>query len=217
MTSEEKDEVVRSVYFNQDEILRGIIKLHCPNGFDCDITFGNGNFWKNLPKPTHKFDIDPQREGVNQACSTKLPFVSQTLNSVVFDPPFLTYVRAGRDGNGSMIMAKRFAGYWRYDELEQHYRDTIREAYRVLKTGGVMVFKCQDIIHNHKMHCTHANVIHWAESEGFRLMDLFVLPAKNRMPSPNRVGKQKHARIFHSYFLVLERGGKKPTKCKTQS
>lgn len=99
--TKEKEEVVRSVYFEQDEILRGIIKLHCPNGFDCDMTYGNGRFWQNLPQPKHK--------------------------------------------------------------------------------------------------------------EGFRLLDLFVLSAKHRLPSPNRVGIQKHARIFHSYFLVLERIGKKPS------
>jgi hypothetical protein len=29
------------------------------------------------------------------------------------------------------------------------------------------------------------------------------LTAKHRMPSPQK-GKQRHARIFHSYFLVLE-------------
>jgi hypothetical protein len=205
---EGKVEVVRSVYFDQDEILRGIMKLYCPDGFDCDMTYGNGQFWKNLSQPKYKFDIDPQVAGVEKACSTKLPLASEALGSVVFDPPFLTYVRAKREGNGSMIMANRFAGYWRYDELEEHYRDTLREAYRVLKPGGVMVFKCQDIIHNHRMHCTHAKVISWAETEGFRLEDLFVLPAKHRLPSPNRAGTQKHARIFHSYFLVLVRGGK---------
>ena len=200
-----QSEVVRSVYFDQDDILRGIMALHCPDGFDCDMTYGNGVFWKNLPQPRLKFDIDPQVAGVREACSRALPLEAESLRSVVFDPPFLTYVRDGREGNGSMVMARRFAGYWSYAELEDHYRATIREAHRILKPGGVMVFKCQDIIHNHKMHCTHANVIVWAESEGFRLLDLFILPAKHRLPSPNRVGRQKHARIFHSYFLVLER------------
>jgi len=103
-----------------------------------------------------------------------------------------------------MVMAKRFAGYWRYDELETHYRTTLQETARILKRGGILVFKCQDIIHNHKIHCTHANVLQWGAT-WFRLKDLFVLAAKHRMPSPNRAGTQKHARIFHSYFLVLER------------
>lgn len=28
---------------------------------------------------------------------------------------------------------------------------------------------------------------------------------KHRLPSPNRLGVQRHARIFHSYFLVLQK------------
>ncbi len=196
--------VIKSVYEDQSDILNSIIALHCPDGFDCDVTYGNGQFYKNVPQPTYKFDIDPQQDGVIGACSTNLPIRDKVLNSLVFDPPFLTYVRSGREGNGGMIMAKRFAGYWRYDELEDHYRNTIVESKRVLKKDGIMVIKCQDIIHNHKMHCTHANVIQWAATAGFRLLDLFVLPAKHRLPSPNRAGKQKHARIFHSYFLVFK-------------
>lgn len=198
-------DVVRSVSFDQTEILRGIMKLHCPDGFDCDMTYGSGSFWKDIPAPRFKFDIDPQVKGVHKACSTLLPLDAASLRSVVFDPPFLTYVRAGRTGNGKMIMAKQFSGYWRYDELEDHYQNTISEAHRVLVKGGVMVFKCQDIIHNHRMHCTHQMVINMAENEGFRLKDLFILMAKHRLPSPNRRGAQQHARIFHSYFLVLEK------------
>lgn len=68
-----------------------------------------------------------------------------------------------------------------------------------------MIFKCQDIIHNHRMHCTHSKVIAWAEECGMRLLDLFILAAKHRLPAPNRGGQQKHARIYHSYFLVFEK------------
>jgi hypothetical protein len=197
--------VIRSVYDSQEELLDAVIGLHFPDGLDADLTYGNGAFYKKRERPALAFDISPQADGVIAACSTKLPLQGESVSGVVFDPPFLTYVRAGRDGNGSMAMAKRFAGYWRYDELEAHYVGTIKEAARVLKKGGRMLFKCQDIIHNHKMHCTHANVIGWAAAEGLRLKDLFILTAKHRMPSPNRAGKQKHARIFHSYFLVLEK------------
>lgn len=196
--------VVRSVYDSQTDILRGIMALHCPEGFDADLTYGNGGFWKDIPAPRFKFDKQSLASEVVEACSTDVPLADNAVGSVVFDPPFLTYVRGGRDGNGSMIMAKRFAGYWRYDELEDHYRRTLTEAKRILRPKGVLVFKCQDIVHNHRLHCTHANVIGWAETAGLRLLDLFVLPAKHRMPSPNRAGKQKHARIFHSYFLVFQ-------------
>lgn len=198
-------DVVKSTSYDQTEILRGIARLHCPEGFECDITYGNGQFYKDLPQPAYRFDIDPQVEGVVAASSHALPLPSSKLANVVFDPPFLTYVRAGREGNGRMIMSKRFSGYWTYDELSDHYRTTIHEAHRILKRGGIFVFKCQDIVHNHRLHCTHANVIMWAQDAGFRLRDLFILNAQRRMPSPNRTGKQRHARIHHSYFLVLEK------------
>ena len=40
--------VLRSVYETQDEILNAIQQLHCPGGFDADLTFGHGAFWKKL-------------------------------------------------------------------------------------------------------------------------------------------------------------------------
>ena len=175
------------------------------NRFDADLTYGNGKFWNVDSMPVNRFDIDDSLSGLTASCSsTETPLADSSVNSVMFDPPFLTYVRESRTVNGNMVMAKRFSGYWRYDELAEHYQGTAKEAARILQKKGVFVVKCQDIIHNHRMHCTHANMIQWC-SEWFRLKDLFVLPAKHRMPSPNRAGSQKHARIFHSYFLVFER------------
>lgn len=197
--------IARSCTDSQSEILDNIERLHVPGGYEADITYGNGQFWKGRTAPKLKFDIDPQLPGVVKADSRALPVLDGSLKSIVFDPPFLTYVRAARDGNGSMVMAKRFSGYWRYDELEDHYESTIKEAARALEVGGVLVVKCQDIIHNHQMHPTHLFVCLWADKHGFQLKDLFVLVAKHRMPSPNRAGKQKHARIFHSYFIVLKK------------
>lgn len=198
--------VVRSTSSDQHEILANIVSLHCPEGIEMDCTYGNGSFYKKgVAAPKIKTDINALFDDVICADSTALPAKDDSISSLIFDPPFLTYIRAGREGNGSMIMAKRFSGYWRYDELEAHYIGTIKEAARVLKKKGVFIVKCQDIIHNHKMHCTHANVIGWAEAEGFRLKDLFVLVAKSRMPMPNRASTQKHARVFHSYFLVFVR------------
>lgn len=199
--------MIKSVYENQIDILKSIMTLCNIDRFDVDVTYGNGMFYKEIEKPIHCFDIDPTLVDT-PASSDDLPLGSDSVSSLMFDPPFLTYVRAAREGNGNMVMVKRFGGYWRYDELESHYKGTLEEAARVLKKKGIMVFKCQDIIHNHKMHCTHVNVINWA-SKSFRLKDLFILPAKTRMAIPQQVGTkkkvQKHARIFHSYFLVLER------------
>lgn len=198
--------VVRSVYENQDDLLRGIMALHKIERFDVDLTYGNGGFYKNFPHPVHKFDIEPLSTGVVKADSAHVPLPDDSVESVMFDPPFMTYVRAGREGNGSMRMAQRFGGYWTYGELTEHYTGTLDEAARILRPRGLLVFKCQDIVHNHRLHATHVNVVQWAQDRGFRLKDFFILAANHRLPRPNRRGPQQHARIFHSYFLVLERG-----------
>ena len=198
-------EVIRSVYEKQDDILRAIQTLHCPSGFDADVTYGNGAFWRKLPAPALRFDVDPQVDGVTRASFCALPLGDSVLGSIVADPPFLTYVRNGREHKARGVsMSARFGGYYAYADLEESYIGLLREARRVLKPKGRLVFKCQDIIHNHKMHCTHARTIGWAEATGFRLLDLFVLPVKHRMPGPQK-GQQRHARIYHSYFLVFER------------
>lgn len=202
-------QVVESVSFAQDEILNAILRLAGLNHFDADITYGNGAFYRDsVPEPLFKFDIEPLSDDVVAADSAHLPVVDGAFQSVVFDPPFLTYIRSGREGNGSMAMARRFAGYWRYDELVAHYRATLKEASRVLVTGGTMVFKCQDIVHNHRLHPTSSYVIEWANREGLRLRDHHILAARHRMPSPNRAGTQRHARIHHSHFLVFEKAGR---------
>ena len=147
--------IIRSVSTSQDEILASIMALCGLARFDADLTYGHGTFWKRLPQPKYAFDIEPMYEHVIKADSTKLPLKSVSLRSLVFDPPFLTYIKDGR--NHGSIMGKRFSGYWRYEELEEHYRGTLSEAHRVLKPEGIMVVKCQDIIHNHKLYPTHTS------------------------------------------------------------
>lgn len=201
--------VIKSYSDNQHDILSSILALNGLEYFDADISYGNGSFYKKIPEPNFKSDAAPQagQEDVEKLCSTNISVIPDGyFRSVVFDPPFLTYVKAAREHNS--IMAKRFGGYWRYDELEGHYKGTIKEAHRILKKKGVLVFKCQDIIHNHKMHPTHINIVNWSEGM-FRLKDMMILAKPHRMPMPEKEGEktrtQKHARIHHSYFLVLEK------------
>lgn len=195
--------MIRSTGGSNGEILSSIRQLHCPGGFECDATFGNGSFWNGTERPKLCFDITPLKPFVIAADFRQLPVAADSIGSIVIDPPFLTYVKNGRQHKGGKVaMTSRFGGYYTYGELEDDYRHGISEAYRVLKKAGLLVFKCQDIIHNHKMHCTHVKVIQMAESEGFRLLDLFILNATHRMPGPQK-GTQRHSRIWHSYFLCF--------------
>ena len=92
MSDEDTVKIVKSFEYDQEEILRSIIKLHCVDGFDCDMTYGNGVFWKNITRPNFCYDIEPQKPEAIKASSELLPHESETLQSVIFDPPFLTYV-----------------------------------------------------------------------------------------------------------------------------
>lgn len=198
--------MIKSVSDDQEYIIKSIMELCNIDRFDADITYGNGNFWKNLPPPVYCFDINPQLDYVTKCSSDHLPFENDEIASVMFDPPFLTYIKSAREHNS--IMAKRYGGYWKYQELEEHYKNTIKETRRILCKKGIFVIKCQDIIHNHSIHPTHINVFNWS-SGLFKLKDMFILTAKNRIPIPQKENEakkvQKHARIHHSYFMVMEK------------
>lgn len=196
----------RSLYFDQNEILEAIRDLHCPEGYQCDITYGNGGFWKKIPRPRFCLDKTPLQDHVIEAdASGHIPYPDKYLSNIVCDLPFVTYVKKGRDHkDGKVIMSQRFGGYYTYDDLLNDYKKTIKECHRVLSRKGILVFKCQDIVHNHKLCATHIKSVEMAEKAGFRLKDLFVLGAKHRMAGPQK-GQQRHARVWHSYFLVFEK------------
>ena len=48
-----KTKTIKSCYESQDEILNAIQKLYCQDGFECDLTYGNGVFWKNITRPKY--------------------------------------------------------------------------------------------------------------------------------------------------------------------
>ena len=113
------------------------------------------------------------------------------------DPPFLTYIRPENGG----IMSGKFSGYCSDDDMMTDYGAGIVEAQRVLKPKGVLVFKCQDTVHNHRLQLTHARICSLAEEQGFRLQDLFILVTTNRLPvraAPHGRQVQRHARVHHS-------------------
>jgi hypothetical protein len=76
------------------------------------------------------------------------------------------------------------------------------EAKRTLKTGGVLIVKCQDEVSANRQRLTHVELINHFEQNDFYCKDLFVLVRHNR-PAVSRIKKQVHARKNHSYFLVF--------------
>jgi SAM-dependent methyltransferase len=198
-----QSDVIKTVSYDQEEIIKNIIKLYCPDGtIEVDPTFSKGNFYKNIPKPKYIYDLNPQTEDTQQADCRKLPHEDNSINSIMFDPPFLAGIPT-KHTDGSNIILERF-GVLRniQNELWGMYHAALKEFHRILKPNGILIFKCQDTINTSKQFLSHVEIINYAVSLGFYPKDLFVLIAKNRVIS-SKHAKQQHARKYHSYFIVF--------------
>jgi len=195
-----KSNLIKSVSDSQDEILNWIMQLYNVKQFDLDPTYSKGVFYKNIPEPCLKFDLNPQIECVQQADCTNLPIEPNSLQSIVFDPPFM-FGTHGQTKNNKMN--KRFTMFDSFSELCIMYQDSLKEFYRVLNKKGILIFKCQDYTDS-KTTMTHCLVWQWAEQLGFYAKDLFILTAKGgRIYNPKLT--QRHARKFHSYLWIFQK------------
>ena len=195
--------VISTIGYDQDQMLADILSLHLNGIIELDPTYSKGVFYKNgkIPQPLHKFDLFPQTEDTVKASAEKLPFWPNSVESIVFDPPFIVgHTKEKPTG----IIGKRFHGFAYIEDLWHWYDLCLAEHYRILKKGGKLVFKCQDTVSSGKQWLSHVHIINEAEKLGFYTKDLFILLAKSRLIGHNH-SNQKHARKFHSYFIVFEK------------
>jgi hypothetical protein len=82
------------------------------------------------------------------------------------------------------------------------YSGSLAEFHRLLTDGGIVIFKCQDVVASGKNHFTHCWVMYEAMKMGFYPKDMVILLSKNRLVDGR---KQQHVRKFHSYFWVFEK------------
>lgn len=198
---------VKSVYGNNHDAIKNIMLLYNIDQFDLDCTYSKGSFWKDLKQPKIKTDLIALYDDVIVADSEALPFENNSIQSTMYDPPFVICGKKYKENKeGSSIIAKRFTGYQTYNELKENYYNTLSELYRITKEGGLVVMKTQDTVSGGKNHFTHVMVMQMALQIGFYPRDLFILTAKGRISSFGaKWHKQMHARKFHSYFLVFEK------------
>ena len=194
--------VIKSVSYDQQEILNNILKLHIPSGvYDCDMTYSKGNFWKNgiVPMPKLKYDKYPQMDGVLPLEDAE-KIEDGSLNSIVIDPPFL--ILAPQWLRNSKVKA-RFDSFDSMEDAEQANRYLLKLAWDKLKKKGVLVFKTMDIRAENKNIWMSRLIQEWADEIGFSLIDTFILIAPSKIL--NRGMQQKVARKYHSYFFVFKK------------
>lgn len=195
--------MIKTVNDNQQQIIKDIISLYCPQGIELDPTYSKGIFYKNsvIDEPLEKFDLFPQTDDTLQSNANDLPHLNESISSIMFDPPF---VAGHTKQQPSGIIGQRFHGFRYVPDLWKWYSECIQEFYRILEFHGILIVKCQDTVSSGKQWFSHVYLMNEAEKIGFYTQDLFILTAKSRIIGHNHK-KQKHARKFHSYFLVFKK------------
>jgi len=201
---------IKSVSNNQHQILKWILRLHCnTEDIELDPTYSVGGFYKQgLNTPKYKFDIFPVRPDVVAAAAEDLPVKDSSIRTMVFDPPFLATKGKSLDNPTNDMQNKtvrRFGCYKTEKELFSFYKKALIEFKRILEPKGILIFKCQDKVSSGKQYISHNTIINYAEELGFYTKDIFILIAKNRMIPKWQTVNQKHARKFHSYFIVFQK------------
>ena len=205
------ENVIKSISFDQHEIIRNILTLHCGGGnIDLDMTFSKGGFYKNgVVRPKLAVELDQElakKHGVICADCTALPIESASQRVVILDPPF--GIGSGASLNrivkGRNITPGRFSCFPNHDALFGFVSKAIGEAYRVLAHKGILILKIMPVVACAKQHMTHIHAANVAREIGFYFLDEFVLMAKAR-PISGKIKRQQHARRFHSYFFVFRK------------
>lgn len=203
-------EIIRSINYKQEEIINNILQLH-NNGDDIDLdcTYSKGVFYKDgqINEPKYKSDLEPINDDIIKADSSNLPFEDNSMKCIIFDPPFIisgkTYKKSKE---GSCKIAKRFSGYENYNQLKNHYYNTLKETYRLLNNNGILIMKLQNTVSSGKQHFTHYFTLKSALEIGYYPKDEFILLSKSKMTSfGGRWKTQKHAMKYHSFFLVFQK------------
>jgi DNA methylase len=201
------NDLVFSAYrTTNDEVFPKILSIYVkPGSRVADVTFGRGVFWRNVPKKAYHVLGTDISVGVD---CRKLPYRTGSVDCVVLDPPYM-HTPGGTAHNGH----QNYEQYYRNNGTENPaskyheavldlYFSAAKEAYRVLRDGGIFIVKCQDEVCANRQRFTHVEIMAECEKRGFISEDLFVVLRHNN-PGMSRVKRQAHARKNHSYFLVF--------------
>lgn len=188
---------------NQD-IFPGVARLYIPErAVVVDPTYGGGNFWIDVE--TDKYDTyftDLANDGVDMK---DLPYEDEFADFVVLDPPYMYNpkgtVKASLDApynlNAEYLLKTN-------DDVIALYKAGMQEAHRVLKPGGIMAVKCQDMIESGRQRWNHVNLYMFGlVALSMYVRDMFLLQ-QTQQPAI-RWPKQKHSRKNHSYLWIFEK------------
>lgn len=192
------------------DLIADVAKLYLADGdVVADITYSTGRFWKKVNLSRYRFlpsDLIPAAGDVTAADFRALPYGDGTIDTVVFDPPYI-------HSPGKGMLATRYNGLATtdmitYADIMKLYEDGMTEACRVLRDGGQLWVKCKDTLASERQRWSHITIFELADKLGLYARDLFLLvPPAPSSVTTGRWARQIHARKVHSYLWIFETGG----------
>jgi tRNA G10 N-methylase Trm11 len=155
-----------------------------------------------------------QQFGQPNTDSRHLPYGDASFDAIVFDPPYM-HSPGGTAHSGHQGFEEYYANNVEQDAhgTSPKYHEAVldlyfgsgREAWRVLRRGGVFIVKCQDEVCAKRQRLTHIEITNEFERYGFVAEDLFVVVRQEKPGISRILGRQSHARKNHSYFMVYRK------------
>lgn len=191
-----------------------LIAIHCavsnPKILDC--TYNTGKMWKGSSYKPTRMDIDPSFDLDVVGDFANMPFKGAEYDVIVFDPPHLPVAAASK--NSSKIWEKSYGitpiGRGREgDNVVGMFLPFLIEAKRVLKTGGIVLAKIADLVHNHRYQWQQVDFVNAARSIEMTPCDMLIKcdPSAGSLQS-SKWNKVKHLRKSHCYWIVVRNSNK---------
>ncbi len=215
-----KAETQGNVKSTDEQALKEIIDLYLPKGrktFDCDMTYGEGLFYKHLPKPKEKYDEYPKSDDVHPLSTLKTEKISKGYASIIIDLPDLVLIptkKKTQDDNKKGAVKpedrKAYKAFHSLNELYKTYSEMIGLARLHLAPNGILVFKAPDtLIRDNEWDemWTADYAIDEAVSDfGLELVDEIILVEDDEaFPNgTNLMTLTRHGKRFH-VFLIFKK------------
>lgn len=183
-----------------------------------DPTYGKGRWWTDWsPTLLRRHDLVPSKAPDGPMDFTRLDYLAQTFEAVVFDPPYKLNGTKGKSGPASGDESYGVdEGYTSIEARHDLMRWGISECLRVLAPrsrggqGGYLLVKCQDQVSSGKVQWQTRLMADHAEAYGrvvndgcsVRLVDELHVRGYRKQPEGR---SQKHARRDYSTLLVFQK------------
>ena len=195
---------------NNADLIAEVWKLYgAPTKTVADLTWGKGAFWTKVPHAlVTGSDIVTVPERPYDFRAT--PYADASFDIAVLDPPYIH--SPGKHMTDARYQNAATTKGMLQKDLRVLYRDGMREALRIVKPdGGLVWVKCKDQVQSGLQRWAHVEIFEDARALGFLPRDLFVLNATSRT-SEGRWKVQHHARKPHSFLWIFERPNAAKTK-----